>query len=131
MARIQPGESPGARLVEPKVKRLLDTANRISQPVRIGINVGSSIGAELKPIYPAANLIPASTLQQAEQMLASGDLDGFVTNKAILFELADQVDGPHVLPDPWGLENFALGIPLSRTAGARLLGPLRPHGAVQ
>lgn len=91
------------------------------QSVRIGVSAGSSTGAELAPIYPAAHLEPMPTLQQAGQWLGQGRLDGFATNKAILFELADQVPGSRVLPGAWGREHFALGIPQGRAAGRPFL----------
>ncbi|XAH25167.1 transporter substrate-binding domain-containing protein [Xylophilus sp. GW821-FHT01B05] len=90
-------------------------------PARIGINVGSTTGAELAKVYPSARLIPVPTLQQAADMLDRKELDGFATNKAILFEVADKVPGSKVLAGAWGLEHFALGIPLRRDAGRSIL----------
>jgi polar amino acid transport system substrate-binding protein len=90
-------------------------------PARIGINVGSTTGAELAKVYPCARLVPVPTLQQAADMLGGKELDGFATNKAILFEVADKVAGSTVLSGAWGLEHFALGIPLKRDAGRSAL----------
>jgi len=89
--------------------------------VRIGVSAGSSTGSELAEVYPAATLVPVPTLQQAAQMLAQGRLDGFATNKAILFELAGKVPASRVLPGHWGLEHFALGVPAGRDAGSACL----------
>lgn len=85
--------------------------------VRIGVSSGSSTGLELAQVYPEARVQLVLTLQDAARMLQQGQLDGFATNNAILYELADQVPGSHVLPGAWGLEHFALGIPLERVEG--------------
>jgi polar amino acid transport system substrate-binding protein len=84
---------------------------------RIGVSAGSSTAEEFGPLYPSAVLVAVPTLLQAGRMLGQGSLDGFATNNAILFELADQVPGTRVLPGHWGLEHFALGIPPGRAAG--------------
>ena len=94
--------------------RLEDLRGRAT---RIGVSAGSSTGAELVQVYPDARLQPVPTLQDAVRMLSQGQLDGFATNNAILFELADRVPGSRVLPGAWGLEHFALGIPRGRLAG--------------
>jgi len=91
------------------------------RPVRIGVSVGSSTGTELARVYPAVRLEPVPTLQQAAKLLAQGGIDGFATNKAILFELADQVPGARVLPGAWGYEHFAIGIPQGRAGGRAFL----------
>ena len=92
-----------------------------SLPLRIGINVGSTTGIELQPLYPNAELVPVATLAVAARQLACGDLDGFATNKAILFELADQMQDARVLPGAWGYEHFALGTSVSHLAGREFL----------
>jgi len=84
---------------------------------RIGVSAGSSTGAELALVCPDARLQPVPTLQEAATLLSQGAIDGFATNNAILFEMADRVPGSRVLPGAWGLEHFALGIPLGRGAG--------------
>jgi polar amino acid transport system substrate-binding protein len=87
------------------------------RPTRIGVSTGSSTGAELVAVFPEARLQPVPTLQEAASLLSAGQLEGFATNNAILFELADRVPGSRVLPGAWGLEHFALGIPKGRTDG--------------
>jgi len=90
--------------------------------LRIGVSAGSSTGSELKLVYPEAQVQPVPTLQEAARLLQQGGLDGFATNNAILFELADRVPGSRVLPGAWGLEHFALGIPPGRREGADFVG---------
>jgi polar amino acid transport system substrate-binding protein len=85
---------------------------------RIGVSSGSSTAEEFAPLYPSAVLVAVPTLLQAGTLLGQGSLDGFASNSAILFELADQLPGARVLPGHWGLEHFALGIPKGREVGA-------------
>jgi polar amino acid transport system substrate-binding protein len=54
-------------------------------------------------------------------MLKSGELEGFATNKAILYELYDRLPGATVLDGAWGYEKFAAGIPKGREDGLPLL----------
>lgn len=86
--------------------------------VRIGVSAGSSTGKELQTIYPRAQLVAMPSLAQARQALERQALDGFATNKSILFEMSDQVPGSKVLPGSWGMESFALGLPQGRGAEA-------------
>lgn len=100
--------------------RVLDDVNKPG--VRIGVSVGSSTGTELKPIYPKAKLVPANTLAEAAEMLRANKIDGFATNKAILFEMSDKLPGSRVLPGHWGMEHFAIAIPLGRDAAQDWVG---------
>ena len=84
--------------------------------VRIGVSQGSSSERALGGQLKQAMLVPQPTLQAAGQALRDGQLAGFATNKAILFELADRVPGSRVLPGRWGLEHLALGTGQGREA---------------
>jgi polar amino acid transport system substrate-binding protein len=91
----------------------------VKQPgLRIGVSAGSSTGEELHPLYPQAVLVSVATLDKAVDMLRAGQLDGFATNKAILFEMGDKLAGSRVVPGHWGMEHFAIGIPKGRAAGS-------------
>jgi polar amino acid transport system substrate-binding protein len=60
-------------------------------------------------------------------MLKSGELQGFASNKAILYELGDQVPGSRVLDGRWSFENIAIAIPKGREARGPGVDPrLRP-----
>jgi len=89
--------------------------------LRMGVSTGSSSGTELAALYPRMTLHPVAGLQTVVRMLAAGELDGFASNKAILFELADQLPGARVLPGAWGFEHFALGAPKTRAASLPFL----------
>lgn len=82
--------------------------------MKIGVSGGSTSQAVLPTILKNAQLIPTKSLKETEQMLLSGEIDAFATNKGILFELADKIPGTVVLDGAWGLERIAIGIPKAR-----------------
>lgn len=88
---------------------------------RIGVTQGSTSQGTLGRQFTHAALVPAASMEQARQMLCSGAIDAFATNKAILFELAGEVTGTRVLDGRWGLEQLAMAIPKGR---AQVLAPL-------
>ncbi|AOB33705.1 hypothetical protein AKI39_13190 [Bordetella sp. H567] len=101
----------------------LRALNDVKKPgVRIGVSVGSSTGAEFRPIYPTAKLVPVETLADAIEMLRTYKIDGFATNKAILFEMSDKLPGSRVLPGHWGMEHFAIALPFGRDAAQDWVG---------
>ena len=61
-------------------------------------------------------MVRTRSLASAVEMLSSGKLDAFATNKAILFEMSDQVTGSRILYGRYGLESLAIGIPKGREA---------------
>jgi len=85
--------------------------------VRVGVSIGSTSEATLSRVYRDATIVRVPTLKEAVDWLATGKLDAFATNKAILFELSDALPGSQVLPGQWGREHFAAGIPKGRDAG--------------
>lgn len=85
--------------------------------VRVGVAQGSSSQGTLGRLYKNAMVVPAASLAVAQQMLRQGQLDAFATNKAILFEMADELPGYRVLDGRWGLESMAMAIPKGREAG--------------
>lgn len=89
--------------------------------VRIGYSVGSNSQSELPKIIPNATLVATQSTKSAIAMLKSGELDGFSTNKAILFEMAGSIPKSQVLPAVIGYEYLALGTPKSRAISDSLL----------
>lgn len=85
--------------------------------VRVGVAQGSSSQGALGRLYKNATVVPAASLEAAQQMLRQGQLDAFATNKGILFEMSDQLPGYRVLDGRWGLESLAIAIPKGREAG--------------
>ena len=85
--------------------------------IKVGVSQGSSSQAALAREYKNATVVPAPSLKAAAEMLAKGEVDTFATNKAILFEMADDLRGARVLDGRWGLEHLAIAIPKGREAG--------------
>ena len=100
-------------LISPK-SSLQSLAEINRSKIKIGYSVGSNSQAELPTLIPNATLVQTSSTKQAIAMLKTGEIDGFSTNKAILFEMASSVPGSRVLPDVIGYENLALGTPITR-----------------
>ena len=86
--------------------------------VRVGVTQGSTSQGVLSRELKQARLVVAPSVSAATQMLRQGELDAFATNKAILFEMADQLPGARVLDGRWGLEQLAIAVPQGRAAAA-------------
>ena len=103
-------------LVPPTSKVIkIDDVSRAD--IRIGVSEGSSSQLALGKVFGPSKLTTASSLKVAQTMLKEGKVDVFATNKAILFELADELPGYKVLEGRWGVENLAIAIPKQREAG--------------
>ncbi len=85
--------------------------------VRVGVSQGSTSQGVLTREFKNARVVPAASLQQAQDMLRQKSIDAFATNKGILFEMSDELAGSRVLAGRWGLENLAIAIPKGRDAG--------------
>jgi polar amino acid transport system substrate-binding protein len=102
-------------LVGPKCE--IRSISEIDRPyMKIGVSGGSTSQAVLPTILKNATLVPTKSLKETEQMLISGEIDAFATNKGILFELADKIPNTVVLDGAWGLERIAIGIPKGRSS---------------
>lgn len=98
------------------------SAANVDRPgVRVGVSQGSTSQTTLTGQFKSAAVVPALSLKQAQEMLLQQQIDVFATNKAILFEMADELPGSHILEGRWGLENLAIAIPKRREAGRALL----------
>lgn len=84
---------------------------------RIGVTQGSTSDATLSRDLKNAEIVRATTVKLAVDMLATGKLDAFATNKATLFEMAEKVPGSKVLDSRWGVERHAIAIPKGRDQG--------------
>ena len=85
--------------------------------MRVGVSEGSTSESVLSREFRHAVIVRAPTIKDAIGMLSAGKLDAFATNKAILFEMSDDLPGSRVLDGRWGLERFAFGIPKGRDQG--------------
>jgi polar amino acid transport system substrate-binding protein len=95
----------------------IDGADAIDQQdLTIGVSAGSTSESVLPKILKHARIISVKNLQDAADKLRASEIQAFATNKAILFELSDQLTGSNVLKGAWGIENISIGIPLERHA---------------
>ena len=85
--------------------------------MRIGVTQGSSSQGTLTREFKNATVVPAPSLKAAAGMLAQGQIDAFATNKAILFEMSDELPAFRVLDGRWGLEHLAVAIAKGRERG--------------
>ena len=99
--------------------RALDQVDRAG--VRVGVSEGSTSEATLSREFRTATVVRTQSLKAAIDLLASGKLEAFATNKATLFEMSDELPGSRVLDGRWGLESFAIGIPKGREAALPLV----------
>jgi polar amino acid transport system substrate-binding protein len=108
----------------PAGSRIADAAHVDVPGVRLGVSEGSASHRMLVPMIRSARLVPASSLSKAVAMLKAGEIDAYTTNKAILFEMSDQVPGSRVLPGGWATENLAIAYPKGRDAGRAYMADL-------
>ena len=103
--------------------------------IRVGVSQGSSTERELSAVLKSAVMLRTPTLKTAVEMLATGKLEAFATNKAILFEMSEQLPGSRVLAGRWGLEHFAVATPKGRALAApwleRFVAEVKAQGLVQ
>ncbi|MFC5496903.1 transporter substrate-binding domain-containing protein [Caenimonas terrae] len=97
-------------------------ADKMDEPgVTIGVSQGSSSERVLGGRFRQAKLRSFPTLDAARAALRLGEIDGFATNKAILFEQAQRLPGSRVLDGRWGSEHLAPAVPKGRDAGMPFL----------
>lgn len=85
--------------------------------VRVGVLQGSTSQVILTKQLKNAEIVPLLTLKGATQMLTRHEIDVFATNKAILFELCDDLPSARILDGRYGVEKIAMGIPKRRDRG--------------
>lgn len=88
---------------------------------RIGVTEGSTSDATLSRELKNAVVVRAPTIRAAIEMLSTGSIDAFATNKATLFEMAEKLPGSKVLDGQWGIERHAMAIQKGREQGLPFL----------
>lgn len=118
----------GPTLVDLELGVLVPAGSRIASVEQmdaagatIGVSRGSSSERVLGERFRQARLRPFATLDAARAALAAREVDGYATNKGILFELADRVPGARVLAGRWGAEHLAAAIPKGRGVATEFL----------
>lgn len=100
----------------------ITSITQLSRPgTRVGVTQGSTSQTTLPGVLKSATIVPAPTLKNATEMLAQGAIDAFATNKVLLFEMSDGLQGSRVLEGQWGAEHWAFAIPKGRYAGMTYL----------
>lgn len=96
----------------------IDAIAAIDQPgVRVAVTEKSSSDAVLSRDLKQAVVVRAVTVKAGVALLASGQADAYATNKATLFEMADELPGSRVLAGRWGVERHAIALPKGRAVG--------------
>jgi polar amino acid transport system substrate-binding protein len=98
------------------------SASEIDRPgVRVGVTQGSSSQGTLSRQFRYATLVPATSMQHAQELLRRGEVQAYATNKAVLSEMLDSLPGHKILPGRWGEEHIAIAIPKGRELGMPFL----------
>lgn len=93
----------------------LTTPAEVDAPgLRVGVTTGSSSDAALSRDLKHAQIVRAATFDVAIEMMSSGAIAAYATNKAALFEMAAKLPGSKVLEGKWGIERHAIAIPKGR-----------------
>ena len=96
----------------------LKSAQDVDQAnMRVGVSQGSTSQGVLARQFKHASVVPAASLQEATEMLRQHRIDAFATNKGILYEMSDALEGSRVLIGRWGTESMAIAIPKGREKG--------------
>jgi polar amino acid transport system substrate-binding protein len=85
--------------------------------IRLGVTKGGTSERVLSAKFSHAKIVPAESVKLAIEMLRSGELDVYATNKAILSEMSDAMPGARILDGNWGLEHMAIAVPKGREQG--------------
>jgi polar amino acid transport system substrate-binding protein len=101
----------------PKGSKVAASADVDVKGIRVGVTAGSSSDAELSHDLKNAEVVRVPAVTMVASMFATGKIDVFATNKATLFEIAEQSAGAKVLDGHWGLERHAIAIPKGRDQG--------------
>jgi polar amino acid transport system substrate-binding protein len=93
----------------------LTTPAEVDTPgLRVGVTAGSSSDATLSRDFKHAEVVRADTFDVAIEMMATGAISAYATNKATLFEMTEKLPGSKVLEGRWGIERHAIAIPKGR-----------------
>jgi polar amino acid transport system substrate-binding protein len=104
-------------LLVPAGTKLTSPADMDAAGLKIGVVTASSSDAALSRDLKKSEVVKVETTALGLTMLKEGKLDGFATNKAALYEMADKLPGGKVLDGRWGVERHAIAIPKGRDAG--------------
>jgi polar amino acid transport system substrate-binding protein len=89
--------------------------------IRIGVTKGGTSERVLSEKFKSATIVSAESVTLGIEAVHKGELGVYATNKAILFQMAEQLPGSRVLDGNWGQEHMAVAIPKGRDGGKQLL----------
>lgn len=98
----------------PRGSLLTNPAAMDAPGLRVGVTAGSSSDAALSHDFKHAEIVRAATFDAAIEMMSSGAISAYATNKAALFEMAEKLPESRVLAGRWGIERHAIAIPKGR-----------------
>jgi polar amino acid transport system substrate-binding protein len=85
--------------------RVLEQIDRAG--VRVGVGEGSTSEATLSRAFRNATVVRTPSPKAAVDMLTSGRMEAFATNRTALFEMAKELPALRALDGGWGLESLA------------------------
>jgi polar amino acid transport system substrate-binding protein len=98
----------------PRGSALMTPAEVDVPGLRVGVTAGSSSDATLSRDFKHAQIVRAAAFDVAIEMVSTGAINAYATNKAALFEMAEKLPGSKVLEGRWGIERHAIAIPKGR-----------------
>jgi len=100
----------------------LSSADEVDRSgVRVVLLAGGTSDGVLSKRLKQAQIVRAKNVAEGVQLLRTNQADVLATQKATLFEMADQLPGSRVLDGDWGVEHHAIGIPKGRERGLHFL----------
>jgi len=89
--------------------------------VRIGVTKGGTSERVLSDRLKTATVISEDSVARGIEAIRKAELDVYATNKAILFQMAEQLPGARVLDGNWGQERMAIAVPKGRDSAKAFL----------
>ena len=97
-------------------------AKELERPgIRIGVTKGGTSERVLSDILTNATIVSEESVARGIEAIRKGELDVYATNKAILFQMSEQLPGARVLDGNWGQEHMAIAVPKGRASAKALL----------
>jgi polar amino acid transport system substrate-binding protein len=85
--------------------------------LKVGVTKNSTSQGTIPKLLPNAIVVPAENYKRGIDMLESGEIDTYATNKPTLFEMSDLIPGSRILDGRWGEEHLAVAIPKEHATG--------------
>ena len=89
--------------------------------IRIGVTKGGTSERVLSEILKTATIVSEDSVARGIEAMRKAEIDVYATNKAILFQMAEQLPGARVLDGDWGQERMAIAVPKGRDSAKAFL----------